>query len=149
MTAYGPPADVDHRGRERFVHRHRRVAEAADPGPVAERLRERRAEHERDVLDRVVLVDIEVAGGPDLEVEQAVVGERREEVVVEADPGRDSRQARPVEVERHVDLGFAGAAADADSPCAAIGDVEGAERGRHAWISELSWRAASMSRSFS
>ena len=144
-----PPADVDHGGRERLVHRHRRLAEAADPGPVAERLRERRAEDERDVFDRVVLVDLEVAGRPDLDVEQAVVRERREEVVVEPDPGRDPRQARAVEVERDVDLGLAGAAADADAPRAAVGDVEGAERGRHAWISELSWRAASMSRSFS
>ena len=70
-----PPADVDHRARERLVHRHRGLAEAADPGPVAERLRERRTEDERNVFDRVVLVDVEVAGYPELQVEHAVVRE--------------------------------------------------------------------------
>ena len=70
------PADVDDGRGERLVHRDGAVAEAADAGAVAERLGERRAEDERDVLDRVVLVDVEVAGGADLEVEQAVVGER-------------------------------------------------------------------------
>ncbi len=144
-----PTTDVDHCARERFVHRHRCLAEAANPGPIAERLRERRSQDERDVFDRVVLVDLEVAGRPDLDVEQAVVRERREEVVVEAHTRRDLRAARAVEIEGDVDLGLARAAADADPARAAIGDVEGAERGRHAWISELSWRAASMSRSFS
>ena len=51
-------------------------------------------EDERDVLDRVVLVDLEVAVGLDREVEQAVVGERAEEVVVEADAGVDGGVAR-------------------------------------------------------
>ena len=52
-----PPAEVDDRAGERLVHRHAGVAEAGDPGPVAERLRERRPEDEGHVLDRVVLVD--------------------------------------------------------------------------------------------
>ena len=51
-------------------------------------------EHERDVLDGVVLVHLEVAGRPDLEVEQAVVGERAQEVVVEPD-ARGDVGARP------------------------------------------------------
>ena len=67
------------------------MAEPGDPGPVAERLGERRAEDEGDVLDRVVLVDLEVAVGVDRQVEQAVVGERAQEVVVEADAGVDRR----------------------------------------------------------
>ena len=94
----GSAADVDHGGRDRLVHRHRALAEAGDPGPVAERLGERRAEDERDVLDRVVLVDLEVAVGVDGEVEQAVVGERAQQVVVEADPGVDAGVAGAVEV---------------------------------------------------
>ena len=65
----GSTTDVDHCGCERFVHRHRCLAEAADPGPIAEGLPERRTQDERDVFDRVVLVDLEVAGRPDLDVE--------------------------------------------------------------------------------
>ena len=47
------------------------------------------AQHECDVLDGVVLIDVEVAGRRDREVDQGVMGKRREEVVVEADPRRD------------------------------------------------------------
>ena len=91
MTAYGRPpmsmtavASASSIGTALSPNR-------CDPGPVAERLGEGGAEHERDVLDRVVLVDLEVAVGVDREVEQAVVGERAEQVVVEADAGIDRR----------------------------------------------------------
>ncbi len=58
-----PATDVDDGPGQRLVHRDRRLAEPADPGTVAERLREGSPEHERHVLDGVVLVDIEVARG--------------------------------------------------------------------------------------
>ena len=58
---------------------------------VAERLRERVAERGEDVLDRVVLVDVEVAAGEQLEIEAGVEGAEREQVVEEADAGRDAR----------------------------------------------------------
>ncbi len=82
-----PPADVEDRRREGFVHRHRRVAEAADPGSIAERLGHGTAQDKGDVLDRVVLVHLEVAGHPDGQVEEAVMRERSEQVVVEAHAG--------------------------------------------------------------
>ena len=94
-----PADEVDRRGRERLVHRHRRRAVARDAGTVAERSRERVAERGEDVLDRVVLVDVEVAAGEQLEVEAAVEGEERQQVIEEADPGRDARAADAVEVE--------------------------------------------------
>ena len=75
------------------------VAVAADPGAVAERLVERLAERDADVLDRVVGAGLEVAGRLDLEAEPAVAGEQLEHVVEEADAGRDARLAA-VEVER-------------------------------------------------
>ena len=89
MTAYGrPPTSTTAVATASSIGT-RGVAEAPDPGPVAEGLGERRAEDERHVLDGVVLVDLEVAGRLDGQIEQAVVGERRQEVVVEADTRRD------------------------------------------------------------
>ena len=93
MTAYGRPPTSIAAVASGLVHRHGRVAEAADPGPVAERRGERGSQDERDVLDGVVVVDLEVAGRPDLEVQERVVGERGQEVIVEADAGRDRRLA--------------------------------------------------------
>ena len=54
---------VDGGVREGLVHRDPGVAEAADALLVAQRLPHRLAEHDRDVLDRVVGVDVDVAGG--------------------------------------------------------------------------------------
>ena len=46
--------DVDRAGCARLVHRHRRAAVARDPGAVAERVVERLADADADVLDRVM-----------------------------------------------------------------------------------------------
>jgi hypothetical protein len=65
---------------------------------VAERLRETRlAERDADVLDRVVLVDVEVARGVQRQVEAAVPREQLEHVVEEADAGADVVAALAVE----------------------------------------------------
>ena len=56
-----PAGDVDRARRAGLVHRHDRVAVAEDPGAVAERLVERLAEHDADVLDRVVRAGLQVA----------------------------------------------------------------------------------------
>ena len=124
-------ADVDDRVGERLVHRDRALPEPGDPGSIAERLGERRAEDERDVLDRVVLVDLEVAVGADGEVEQAVVGERAEQVVVEADAGVDRPVALAVEPERDRDVGLGGGPGDRHATALARTDLDGAERRGH------------------
>ena len=65
-----------------------------------------------------MLVDVEVAGRANLEVEQAVVAERREEVIVEADPRVDVGDARAVEHEPYRDVGLASRAMDGRAPFA-------------------------------
>ena len=82
------PGDVDRALGQRLVHRHHGRAVAPDPGAVAERLVERLAEHDADVLDRVVGAGLEVAVGLDLQAEPPVAGQQVEHVVEEADPGR-------------------------------------------------------------
>ena len=57
-------------------------------------------------------VDMQVALGAQLQVEQRVAGQRREHVVEEADPGIDLGGAGPVEVQRQRDVGFSGGAGD-------------------------------------
>ena len=72
---------------QRLVERVHAAGEATDAGLVAERLLERLPEDDADVLDGVVAVDVEVAGGLHGEVEAAVAAELVEHVVEE-------RQAR-------------------------------------------------------
>ena len=108
--------DVDHHPGDRLVERHSPVGEPVDPRPVAERLVEGRPERDRDVLDRVVVVDVEVAVTRDVEVEQAVFRERVQHVVEEADPGVRGRLALAVDRERHLDRGFGRLALDGRTP---------------------------------
>ena len=118
-SAFGTPAEVDRRSRERVVHRHDRVAVARDPAPVAERGVERRAERERRVLGGVVVAGLEVAGAFEDEVEAGVERELLEKVVVEAGAGGDAHAARAVEREAHGDPRLGGRAQRAGAPPAA------------------------------
>ena len=59
-----PPGQVERDVDQRLVEREPAAGEAADAGLVAERLAERLAERDRDVLDRVVGVDVQVARRP-------------------------------------------------------------------------------------
>ena len=142
-------ADVDDRMGERLVHRDRALAEPGDPGSIAERLGERRAEDERDVLDRVVLVDLEVAVGADGEIEQAMVREGAEQVIVEPDARVDRPVALAIEPERDRDVGLRGGPGDRHATALARTDLDGAERRGHPVASVLSVAATAMSRSFS
>ena len=72
-----------------------------------------------DVLDGVVRVDVEVAAGPQREVEPAVVGEEHEHVVEEPDAGVDVGDSLAVEVQRDGDVGLVGRALDL---CAALAE---------------------------
>ena len=66
VDAVRPPGHVDRALHQRLVERHERVTEPPDPGLVAQCLAQRLAEHDRDVLDGVVGVDVDVAVGLDV-----------------------------------------------------------------------------------
>ena len=94
-----PAGEVEGGADQRLVHRQQAGAVAADAALVAERLGQGPAEGDADVLDGVVVVDVQVAGGADVEVDQRVAGELVEHVVEEADAGRVVVPAGAVEVE--------------------------------------------------
>jgi len=88
------------------------MAVAADSRLVAERLADRLPEADARVLDRVVLVDLEVAGGLHGQVDRPVPGEQLEHVVEEADAAGHLAAARAVEIHRQLDVRFGGLALD-------------------------------------
>ena len=90
-------AQVDRHHGERLVHRHDEIAGAVDALAIAERLQHRLAEHDADVFDRVVLIDVEIAGGLERQVEAAVTREQLEHVIEEADAGADVVPAAAVD----------------------------------------------------
>ena len=98
--------EVERDLHERFVERARarsRTGARRALSPSASL--QRGAEHDADVFDGVVQVDLEVARGLDREVEAAVLAELLEHVVEERDAGRDARRVpAPSTIERRASI---------------------------------------------
>jgi hypothetical protein len=88
------------------------VAIAAQPALVAHGLGYRLAQGDADIFDGVVAIDVQIALGLDVEVDQAMAGNLVEHVVEETDAGRELGGAGAVDVQAHPDLGFVGFAGD-------------------------------------
>lgn len=88
------------------------MAEAADAPAVGQGLGEGLAQGDAHVLIGVVVVDVGVAPGGDLQIQQAVAGDLVKHVVEERDAGGHLAAAGAVEIEGHVHVGFTGDAMD-------------------------------------
>ena len=82
-----PAGEVDGDLGQALVHRDDGPAVAVDAALVAEGLLEGLAEDDADVFDGVVGVDLQIALGLDLQIDQAVAAEQVEHVVEEPDAG--------------------------------------------------------------
>ena len=111
-------AEIHGHHRQRLVHRHHEVAGAVDALAVAERRQHRFPEHDADVLDGVVLIDVQVALGLQRQVEAAVPREQLQHVVEEADAGADVVAALAVDRQRAADVGLLGAPVEFRRACA-------------------------------
>src|SRR6185295_9448324 len=104
--------EVEGAGGAGLVHREGRGAVAGDPGAVAEGLGDRLPEADPEVLGRVMAVDLDVAGGPHLQVEEAVPADLVEHVPEEGEGDRDVGRPAYVEVDRDLDLRLLGLSRD-------------------------------------
>ena len=91
---------------ERLIHRHDEIAGAIDPAPCAERLRNGFTQSNAEVFDGVMLIDIEITRGADLEIERAVTRHQLEHVVEEADAGTNVVSPFSFDPEPDPDLGL-------------------------------------------
>ena len=76
-------ADVHGGLAERLIHRHDRVAEAADRPALLQYARQAGPQHDPGIFDQVVRVDFDVPGCGDRQTETAVEGTGGEHVVEE------------------------------------------------------------------
>ena len=74
---------------ERLIHRLHEIPGAVDAFAIAQSLREQLSEHDAGVFDRVMLIHVEVAFGVELEIEPAVLREKLQHVIEEANAGRN------------------------------------------------------------
>src|SRR5262249_56792005 len=82
------------------------------PAADAKRLAKVASEHDPDVLDRVMLVYMEVAARLHLKIEKAVAGEALQHVIEEGHAGADRAVSGSVELEQDFDFGLARFALD-------------------------------------
>ena len=100
---------VDDRARQGLVEGREARAEALDAANLAERLFERLAQRNRTVLGRVVVINVQVAAALQLQGQAAVLGQRLQHVVEEAEARRHLDLLRRVDRmrvqrDRHLDL---------------------------------------------
>src|SRR5882757_5066608 len=69
---------------------------------VAKPLGERLAERDANILDCMMIVDMAIALGPNLDVDQGMARQLIEHVIEKTDASRDIGKARPIEVDAHL-----------------------------------------------
>src|SRR5690606_31238306 len=100
--------EVDHHARERLVERNVRVAVATDTALVADRLRDRLAERDPDVFDRVMRIYVQVAVRADREIDEPVARDLIEHGPEERKSGVELRRPPAVQVDADRDPGLFG-----------------------------------------
>src|ERR1700682_691451 len=101
-----PSAEVDACGRKRLVHRHQTISRAQNAALGAERLPDRLAENDACVLDRVVLIHVEVSTRGKFQIHRAVARYEGQHVIEERNSCRDFRAAAAIKIQAHEDVGF-------------------------------------------
>ena len=104
----GAAGKVHHDAGQGFVQGHIGVAVAGQALLVAQGLGEGLADGDADVFHRVVTVDVQVALGLHLQIDQAVAGDLVQHVVEEGNAGIELGTAGAVQIETDRDLGFEG-----------------------------------------
>ena len=97
---------------QRLIQRRHEVPEAVDAAPLSKRLGQGLAHGDAHILIGVVVVDVGVARGLNLQVDQAVAADLVEHMVEKRHAGAHRAAAAAIEAQGHADVGFAGDAVD-------------------------------------
>jgi hypothetical protein len=106
--AVRPTTQIHCRRRERFIHGHKEVACAQDPALCPERFKHRLAQSNPGVLDGVMLIHIQVALGPECQIERAMSRDKVQHVVQKADSSGHAGNAAAIQIQPDADVCFVG-----------------------------------------
>src|SRR4030095_132749 len=98
------PRQIHNRSTQRLIHRDEAHAVASDPSLVAQSLEERLPEAYCHVLDRVVIVYLQIAFAFNLEIKQPVSREQVEHVIEKGYSGVDATGSRPIKSQLNSDV---------------------------------------------
>ncbi len=108
-----PAAAVERHLHQRLIQWRQEVAEAVDATSVAQGLGQGLPHGDAHILIGVVIVDVGVARGLDVQIDQAMAADLVEHVVEERHAGAHRAGAAAIEAQGHAHIGFAGDAMDA------------------------------------
>src|SRR5215472_15817192 len=101
-------AEIDRCQPQGHIHGHKKIAGAHDAAFIAERVVKRFTQNDANVLYCVVLIDVEIALGLELEVESAVTGEQLQHVIEKSYPGLHLISAPALDCQIELDVGLRG-----------------------------------------
>ena len=107
---------IDHDARQGFIERHIAVTVASQPLLVAPGLGQCLTEGNSQILNGVMRVDVQIAVGDDIEIDQAMPGNLIKHVVEERNTGGKFALASTIEIETHGNLRLQGVARNFDLP---------------------------------
>ncbi len=108
----GPAGAIQGHLHQRLIEGRHEMAKALDATAIAQGLGQGLADGNTHVLVAVVIIDVGVAAGTDLQVEEPVAGELMQHVIQEGHAGGHLAAAAAIEVEGHPHIGFTGNAVD-------------------------------------
>lgn len=101
-----PPGEIEHHPRQRFVERHVSVAVTTQSFFVAQRLRQRLPDRNANVFDRMMRIDMQIAVGAHLKVDQSMAGDLVEHMIEKRNAGRKLSLTGTVKIQTNRNLGF-------------------------------------------
>src|SRR5262249_7559149 len=109
-------AEIDRCQSQGLIHGHKKVTGAHDSPFIAQRVAKGFAQCDADVLYGVVLIDVEITLGLDLEVESAVTGEQFQHVVQKTYSGLHLIAAAAFDGQSDLNVGLCGRAMERGFP---------------------------------
>ena len=106
MNEIRPARQIYDRARQRFIHGHIGGAITHNAAFVPKRLRKSLPQGNRDVFDRVMIINVQVALAFDCQVKQPVAREQVKHVVEKADAGVNCARACSIEIQRDGNVCF-------------------------------------------
>lgn len=113
----GTTGEIDNDTRQRLIERHIGVAVTGHALFVADGFIDSLTERNTDIFDRVVRIDMQVALGFDVDIDQAVAGDLINHVIEERYAGVETRFTAAIEIDGYGDLRLQRVAGDSGGTC--------------------------------
>lgn len=108
----GSPRYVQRTAGERFIHRRIGAAIARNAALIAQSCQYRFTDGDAGIFGRVMLINMQIADGLYLQIDERMFGKLFEHMVEKSDPGRHVIHAAAIEIDGNINRGFVGLAAD-------------------------------------